>query len=97
MYPAILLKSSFKIQFTECSFSSVETLLKKAHLVADELTHIWDRFYKIDKSRNGRGTGLGLAIAKHLIELHDALVSVQSELERGTEIEIKLPLASPTS
>ena len=66
-------------------------------IAADELTHIWDRFYKIDKSRNGRGTGLGLAIAKHLIELHNALVSVQSEPEKGTVIEIKLPLTSSTS
>lgn len=60
----------------------------------DELTHIWDRFYKVDKSRKGKGTGLGLAIAKHLIELHDGKVSVQSELEKGTVIEIKLPLTS---
>ncbi|TGE33448.1 ATP-binding protein [Desulfosporosinus sp. Sb-LF] len=59
---------------------------------ADELTHIWDRFYKVDKSRKGKGTGLGLAIAKHLIELHDGRVSMQSELEKGTVIEIKLPL-----
>jgi len=66
-------------------------------IAADELTHIWDRFYKIDKSRYGKGTGLGLAIAKHLIELHNAKVSVQSELEKGTVIEIKLPLASSTS
>jgi len=60
---------------------------------ADELTHIWDRFYKVDKSRKGKGTGLGLAIAKHLVELHDGVVSVQSELDKGTVIEIKLPLA----
>ncbi|MHB8077153.1 HAMP domain-containing sensor histidine kinase [Desulfosporosinus fructosivorans] len=66
-------------------------------IAADELTHIWDRFYKIDQSRNGRGTGLGLAIAKHLIELHGALVSVQSELGKGTVIEIKLPLDSSPS
>lgn len=66
-------------------------------IAADELTHIWDRFYKIDQSRSGRGTGLGLAIAKHLIELHDALVSVQSELGKGTVIEIKLPLTYSTS
>ncbi|HZK86061.1 MAG TPA: ATP-binding protein [Desulfosporosinus sp.] len=66
-------------------------------IAADELTHIWDRFYKIDQSRSGIGTGLGLAIAKHLIELHDALVSVQSELGKGTVIEIKLPLTYSTS
>ncbi|MDR3602946.1 MAG: ATP-binding protein [Desulfosporosinus sp.] len=61
-------------------------------IAADELTRIWDRFYKVDKSRQGNSTGLGLAIAKHLIELHAGTVSVQSELEKGTLIEIKLPL-----
>ncbi|WP_298202573.1 ATP-binding protein [Desulfosporosinus sp.] len=60
-------------------------------IAADELPYIWDRFYKVDKARQGLGTGLGLAIAKHLLELHDGKVSVQSELGKGTEIEIKLP------
>jgi len=59
-------------------------------IAADELTHIWDRFYKVDNSRKGTGTGLGLAIAKHLLELHHSTVSVQSELGMGTMIEIKL-------
>lgn len=61
-------------------------------IAADELPYIWDRFYKVDSSRKGLGTGLGLAIAKHLLELHDGKVSVQSELGKGTEIEIKLPM-----
>lgn len=60
-------------------------------IAADELPYIWDRFYKVDKARQGLGTGLGLAIAKHLLELHDGKVSVQSELGKGTEIEVKLP------
>jgi two-component system sensor histidine kinase ResE len=60
-------------------------------IAAEELTHIWDRFYKVDTSRKGNGTGLGLAIAKHLIELQEGLVTVQSELDKGTVIEIKLP------
>lgn len=57
---------------------------------AEELKQIWDRFYKIDQSRNGKGTGLGLAIAKHLIELHEGRVFVQSELNKGTVVEVKL-------
>lgn len=61
-------------------------------IAADELIHIWDRFYKADNSRNSKGTGLGLAIAKHLIELHDGKVSVQSEVGKGTIIEIELRL-----
>lgn len=59
---------------------------------AEELPYIWDRFYKAEKSRKGLGTGLGLAIAKHLLELHNGIVSVQSEQGKGTEIEVKLHL-----
>ncbi|AET66138.1 signal transduction histidine kinase [Desulfosporosinus orientis DSM 765] len=59
---------------------------------AEELPHIWDRFYKADKSRQSHGTGLGLAIAKHLIDIHGGEVSINSELEKGTEVEVKLPL-----
>ena len=60
-------------------------------IAQNELPYIWDRFYQVDKSRQGLGTGLGLAIAKHLLELHDGRVSVQSEIGKGSEIEIKLP------
>lgn len=63
-------------------------------IAPDQLAHIWDRFYKIDKSRNSGGTGLGLAIAKPLAELHGALVTIQSELNKGTVVEIKLPMDS---
>ena len=66
-------------------------------IASDELPYIWDRFYKVDKAREGLGTGLGLAIAKHLLELHEGKVTVQSELGKGTEIEIKLPPAYSTS
>lgn len=63
-------------------------------IAAEELSHIWDRFYKVDKSRQGNSTGLGLAIAKHLLELHNAQVKIQSELNKGTVVEIILPIAS---
>lgn len=61
---------------------------------SDKLIHIWDRFYKIDKSRKGQGTGLGLAIAKHLAQLQGVELSVQSELNKGTSVEIRLTLDS---
>jgi two-component system sensor histidine kinase ResE len=58
----------------------------------EDLPHIWDRFYKSDKARSINGTGLGLAIAKHLINLHNGKVNVQSTLNVGTIIEIILPV-----
>ena len=61
-------------------------------IAANELPYIWDRFYKADKSRKTTGTGLGLPIAKHLIELHNGSVSVLSEINKGTEIEVRFPI-----
>ncbi len=51
---------------------------------------IFERFYRVDKSRSKRtgGTGLGLAIVKHIVELHDAKLMLISELGKGTEIRI---------
>ena len=56
----------------------------------DQQERIFERFYRVDKSRSKRtgGTGLGLAIVKHIVELHDAKLSLTSEIEKGTEIRI---------
>lgn len=58
-----------------------------------DIPFIWDKFYKVDKSRKSSdlGTGLGLSIAKNLIESHNGVVSVESELDKGTTFEIGLP------
>ena len=63
-------------------------------IAEDILPYIWDRFYKADKSRQSNGTGLGLAIAKHLIELHNGRVSLQSEVGQGTSVKVCLPCES---
>ena len=56
-----------------------------------DLPHIWERFYKADKSRASGGTGLGLAIAKQIIEIHDATVEVSSACDKGTTFIIQFP------
>ncbi len=48
------------------------------------LTHIFDRFHKVNNERNKKGTGLGLAIAKHIAERHDITIKVDSILDKGT-------------
>ncbi len=51
---------------------------------------IFERFYRVDKSRSKStgGTGLGLAIVKHIVAKHDARVELSSEVGEGTEIKI---------
>lgn len=65
---------------------------------AVDLPHIFDRFYRVDKSRSDEtgGTGLGLAIAKSIVELHHGSISVASGTDR-TVFEVRLPVIDPAS
>jgi signal transduction histidine kinase len=57
----------------------------------DDLTHIFDRFYRAEKSRTEEGYGLGLSIAKKIIEQHKGEIQVKSEVNKGTTFTIILP------
>lgn len=63
-------------------------------IAKEDLPHIFDRFYRADKSRSRTGAdgfGLGLSLAKRIIEMHRGLVEVKSVLDKGTTFTIKLP------
>lgn len=61
--------------------------IEKAHL-----PRLFERFYRVDKSRSREqgGTGLGLAIVKHILEAHDSSISVKSDFGKGTVFTFRL-------
>ncbi len=60
----------------------------------NDMEYIFDRFYRVDKARSTEkgGSGLGLAIVKWIVEAHKGEISVDSEVDKGTVFEIKLPI-----
>jgi heavy metal sensor kinase len=62
---------------------------------AGDQTRIFDRFYRVDRSRSREkdGVGLGLAIARWLVEAHGGQLTVESEEGRGSTFRISLPLS----
>jgi two-component system phosphate regulon sensor histidine kinase PhoR len=60
----------------------------------EDLSRVFERFYRVDKSRarDPGGTGLGLAIVKHLIELHKGSVRAENRSEGGTLVVVTLPI-----
>jgi signal transduction histidine kinase len=61
----------------------------------DDLQHIFEPFYRVDKSRNRNtgGYGLGLSLCKIIIETHKGKIEVESDLGKGTVVKLFLPIS----
>ncbi|MEX2159669.1 MAG: ATP-binding protein [Dehalococcoidia bacterium] len=67
-----------------------------AGIAAEDVSRVFERFYKVDRARGSGGTGLGLAIVKHMVEAHGGRVAVVSEEGQGATFTFTIPIA-PTS
>ncbi|MFB3133941.1 MAG: ATP-binding protein [Rhodothermales bacterium] len=73
---------------------SVQVIDTGYGIPAEDLPHIFERFYRVEKSRarDRGGTGLGLAITQKILELHGSTLAVQSALGKGTTFSFALPI-----
>jgi two-component system phosphate regulon sensor histidine kinase PhoR len=67
-------------------------------IAADDLARVFERFYKVDRSRASGGTGLGLAISKHLVQAQGGQIWVESAgAGQGAAFSFALPVAPPAA
>jgi two-component system phosphate regulon sensor histidine kinase PhoR len=57
----------------------------------EDVSRVWERFFKVDRARTGVGTGLGLAIVKHIALAHHGSVAASSVLGEGSRFGIRIP------
>jgi heavy metal sensor kinase len=65
-----------------------------AGIAAEDLPHVFQRFFRAHggRSRDGGGAGLGLALCQSIVQAHGGEISLESELGRGTRVTVRLPL-----
>jgi heavy metal sensor kinase len=90
------------IKYTERGSVTVHTLAEDGSInvivadtgigiAADQLAHVFDRFYRVEISRTTHGAGLGLAIAQDIARAHGGTITVQSTIGIGTSFSVRLP------
>jgi signal transduction histidine kinase len=93
------------IRYTEEGYIKIKLFSEESKVVIEiedtgigipenEIPFLFDRFYRVEKSRSRQygGTGLGLSIVKHLVSLQNGSINVQSKVGKGTKVRIEFPI-----
>lgn len=104
LFRALINLINNSIKYTNEGSVRVEITTSKANVIIkvidtgigipeEDIPYIFDRFYKVDKSRkrSKSSTGLGLSIVQEIIQMHEGKIFVKSEVDRGTSFNIILP------
>lgn len=89
------LKSCVQVLLTKANNQALVTIKDRGKGIAkEELNKIFQPFYRANKNmpRNREGNGLGLAIVKDIVDKHHGTIDINSKLNEGTEVIIKIPL-----
>lgn len=83
------------VVFTHSDSVMIEVADDGIGISSNNLPRLFERFYRVDKSRSREvgGTGLGLAIVKHIIEAHHQTIKVSSEKDKGTVFSFSLSVS----
>jgi PAS domain S-box-containing protein len=69
----------------------IEVIDQGLGIAAEDIPHIFEPFFRVDKVRHIRGTGLGLNIVKDCVERHQGQIYVESEIGKGSRFTVELP------
>ncbi len=73
---------------------AVEVHNTGSHIPPEHVDRIFERFYRVDRSRKDDGSGLGLAIVREIVQAHNGRVTVKSDAQTGTTFTVLLPSAA---
>src|ERR671915_412851 len=82
----------------DASSLTVEVRDNGVGIPEEELSQLFERFYRVDKDRSRAtgGSGLGLAISKQIVEMHGGDISVESEVDVGSTFRVRIPKVPPS-
>ena len=84
--------------FLEGEFVTIEVCDNGIGIPPEDLSRVFERFYRVDRSRSREmgGTGLGLSIVKHVVQGHGGTIDVTSTPGQGSKFRLKLPIPQET-
>lgn len=79
------------LSYNKAGYYCFEVIDNGIGIPKEDIPRIFERFYRVDKSRKKGGTGLGLAIVKHIVKTFNGEINLESELGKGTTFKVKIP------
>ncbi len=80
--------------FEEDNFVNIEVIDQGIGIKEEHLSLVFEKFYRSENSTSTQGTGLGLFLVKYFIELHNGYINIESKIDSGTKVVVKLPTDS---